>query len=161
MSVGLELGEPRMHKSPLAEVFHHGYGMAVRTPDCPPFSSVSQTKYLDSFSGPQQGVWTPPPAVGCCDTLQPGSHCACSVACLQFPSWWGPTTSPWRADPLTVVAPGSFQNGSVRGGVIFSCSLQSLLGCKSPSLLGDGFLCCGAEASWGPCPSHVRTGQLL
>ena len=43
-SVGLELGEPRMHESPLTEVFHHGYGMAMRTPHCLPCSSVSQTK---------------------------------------------------------------------------------------------------------------------
>ena len=60
------------------------------------------------------------------------------LSCLSMvPLLVGPSHESMEGSPLTVAAPRSFQSGSVRGGVVFSCSLWRLLGYKSPSFLGD------------------------
>ena len=76
------------------------------------------------------------------------------LRCLSaVPLLVGPNHESLEDHQLTVAAPGSFQSGSVRGGVLFSYSLQGLLGCKSASLLGDGFLCCGLKHRGIPVPA--------
>ena len=77
------------------------------------------------------------------------------LSCLSMvPLLVGPNHESMEDDgPLIWWALRSFQSGSVRGEVIFSCSLWSLLGCKSPSLLGDGFLCCGLRHHGVPVPA--------
>ena len=113
------------------------------TPDHPLCSSISQTKQMDPFSGPQPGVQNPAPMVGCYTLTLPGSDHT-GLSCLSaVPLLVAPNHESLEGDPLTVAASGSFQSASVRGGVIFSSSLSGLLCCKSPSLLEDGFLCCG------------------
>ena len=74
--------------------------------------------------------------------------------CLSpVPLLVGPNQESMEGGPLTIAAPGSFQSGSVRGGIIFSCSLWGLLGCKSQSLLGYGFMCCRQRHRGVPVPA--------
>ena len=77
------------------------------------------------------------------------------LSCLSpVPLLVGPNQESKEGGPLTVAAPGSFQSGSVRGEVIFSCSLRGLLGCKSQSLLGYGFMCCKLRHRGVPVPAR-------
>ena len=85
----------------------------------------------------------------------PPSPDPAGLSCLSTgPLLVGPNQESMEGGPLTVAAPGSFQSGSVRGGVIFSCSLWGLLGCKSQSLLGYVFMCCRLRHHGVPVPAR-------
>lgn len=62
----------------------------------------------------------------------------------------------------------SFPRGTVRRGVVFSCWMRELLGCKvtiTPvgwaSVLWDGLLCCGLRHRGVPDPAGWGQGRCL